>query len=177
MRDQVVEHIESLEKDGVITPIEVSEWASPVVIVVKKDKGIRMVVDCKVSINKLIVPNTYPLPVPQDLFASLSGSKVFCSLDLAGAYTQLRLSKKSRKFMVINTIKGLYSYNRLPQGASSSASIFQKVMDQVLKGLKGVFCYLDDVLIAGEDFEDCERKLYLVLDRLAKYNIKVHFKK
>lgn len=177
LRDQVVEHIENLEKDGVITPIEASEWASPVVIVVKKDKGIRMVVDCKVSINKLIVPNTYPLPVPQDLFASLSGSKVFCSLDLAGAYTQLRLSKKSRRFMVINTIKGLYSYNRLPQGASSSASIFQKVMDQVLKGLDGVFCYLDDVLIAGKDFEDCESRLYLVLDRLAKFNIKVHLKK
>lgn len=177
LRDKVVEHIDSLERDGVITPVEASEWASPVIIVVKKDQGIRMVIDCKVSINKIIVPNTYPLPVAQDMFASLSGSKVFCALDLAGAYTQLRLSKRSRKIMVINTIKGLYSYNRLPQGASSSAAIFQKVMDQVLKGLDKVYCYLDDVLIAGEDFEDCQRKLYLVLERLAKFNIKVNLKK
>lgn len=102
---------------------------------------------------------------------------MFCSLDLTGAYTQLLLSKRSRKFMIINTIKGLYAYNRLPQGASSSASIFQKVMDQVLQDLENVSVYLDDVLIAGKDYEDCKRKLYLVLERLAKANIKVNFNK
>ena len=75
--------------------------------------------------------------------------------------------------MIINTNKGLYAYNRLPQGASSSASIFQKVMDQVLQGLEFVTCYLDDVLIAGKDYADCKKKLLLVLDRLSKANIKV----
>ena len=64
LRDQVYEHLKSLEKDGVITPVDASEWASPVIIVVKKDGGIRMVIDCKVSINKVIIPNTYPLPLP-----------------------------------------------------------------------------------------------------------------
>lgn len=55
--------------------------------------------------------------------------------------------------------------------------IFQKVMDQILKGLPLVFCYLDDVLIAGIDFEDCKKNLYLVLERLSKANIKVNLKK
>lgn len=177
LRPKVIEHLETLERDGVITPVETSEWASPVVIVFKKDQSIRLVIDCKVSINKVIIPNTYPLPVAQDLFASLSGSKVFCSLDLAGAYTQLLLSENSKKFMVINTIKGLYVYNRLPQGASSSASIFQKVMDQVLHGLEFVTCYLDDVLIAGKNFEDCKEKLCAVLERLERANIKVNLNK
>lgn len=177
LRDKVIEHLDSLERDGVITQFEASEWASPVVVVIKKDQGIRLVIDCKVSINKRIIPSKYPLPLPQDMFAALSGSKMFCSSDLAGAYSQLLLSKRSKKFMVINTIKGLYVYNRLPQGASSSAAIFQKVMDQVLKGLDNVFCYLDDVLIAGKDFNDCKRKLFLVLERLAKVNIKLNFKK
>lgn len=144
LRQKVIDHLDSLERDGVISPVETSEWASPVVIVIKKDQNIRLVIDCRVSINKVIIPNTYPLPVAQDLFASLSGSKMFCSFDLAGAYTQLLLSERSKKFMVINTIKGLYVYNRLPQGASSSASIFQKVMDQILHGLEYVSCYLDD---------------------------------
>lgn len=160
-----------------ITPIQTSEWASPVVVVMKKNNDIRLVIDCKVSINKLIIPNTYPLPVSQDIFASLAGCKVFCSLDLEGAYTQLSLSKRSRKFMVINTIKGLYTYNRLPQGASSSASIFQQVMDQVLQGIENVCVYLDDVLIAGKDLKDCKAKLYKVLDRLSKVNIKINWDK
>lgn len=79
--------------------------------------------------------------------------------------------------MVINTIKGLFTYNRLPQGASSSAAIFQRIMDQVLKGIDGVYCYLDDVLIAGKDDADCVKKLYLVLERLSKANIKVNLQK
>lgn len=96
---------------------------------------------------------------------------------LRGSYTQLSLSEKSRKFVVINTIKGLFEYNRLPQGASSSAAIFQQVMEQVLVGLKYVSVYLDDVLIAGIDFDDCCQKLHEVLNRLANANIKVNWSK
>ncbi|XP_062536041.1 uncharacterized protein K02A2.6-like isoform X2 [Armigeres subalbatus] len=177
LREKVVEHLDSLEKQNIISPIQVSEWASPIVIVPKKDNDIRMVIDCKVSINKQIIPNTYPLPLAQDIFASLAGCKWFCCLDLAGAYTQLKLSVRSRKFVVINTIKGLYTYNRLPQGASSSAAIFQKVMDQILIGLKHVRCYLDDVLIAGETIEECLSNLHLVLERLQNANLKVNYKK
>lgn len=177
LKDKVIEHLKSLERDGVITPVDASEWASPVIVVIKKDGGIRMVIDCKVSINKVIIPNTYPLPLVQDIFASLAGAKVFCSLDLAGAYTQLLLSKKSREIMVINTIIGLFVYNRLPQGASSSAAIFQRIMEKVLFNIDGVYCYLDDVLIAGKDKEDCVCKLELVLERLSNANIKVNLQK
>lgn len=177
LREKVLNHLDMLENDGIITPVKTSLWASPVVVVIKKDNDIRLVIDCKVSINKVLIPNTYPLPTAQDLFASLAGCKVYCALDLTTAYTQLNLSEKSRKFVIINTIKGLYSYNRLPQGASSSAAIFQQIMETILKGLDFVYCYLDDVLIAGKDFEDCYKKLLIVLDRLNKVNIKVNYKK
>ncbi|XP_055532770.1 uncharacterized protein K02A2.6-like [Wyeomyia smithii] len=177
LRDKVSVYLDKLEKEKVIMPINTSEWASPIIIVIKKNNDIRLVIDCKVSLNKYIIPNTYPLPTAQDLFAGLAGCKVFCALDLEGAYTQLSLSERSRKFMVINTIKGLYTYNRLPQGATSSASIFQPVMDQVLKGIDNVYCYLDDVLIAGKNLEECKQKLYSVLERLSSANIKVNWEK
>lgn len=177
LRQRVIDYLTKLEKEKVITPIKTSEWASPVVVVMKKNNEIRLVIDCKVSINKVIIPNTYPLPTAQDVFARLAGCKVFCALDLEGAYTQLALSNRSKKFMVINTIKGLFTYNRLPQGASSSAAIFQQVMDTVLGDIENVETYLDDVLIAGKDFDDCKRKLYLVLQRLSTANIKVNWGK
>lgn len=82
------EHLDSLEQQNVISPIQVSEWTSPIVIVLKKNNDIRMFIDGKVSINKCIIPTTYPLPLAQDIFASLSGCKWFCCLDLMGAYTQ-----------------------------------------------------------------------------------------
>ncbi|XP_052563134.1 uncharacterized protein K02A2.6-like isoform X1 [Culex pipiens pallens] len=177
LREKVLIYLDRLEKQNVITPVKSSDWASPVIVVMKKDNQIRLVIDCRVSINKVLVPNSYPLPVACDLFAKLANCKVFCCLDLEGAYTQLALSERSRKFMVINTIKGLFTYNRLPQGASPSASIFQFVMDQILGGIENVFCYLDDVLIAGENVDDCRQKLLIVLDRLAKANIKVNWEK
>lgn len=177
LKDKVSVYLDKLEREKVITPIDTSEWASPIIIVMKKNSEIRLVIDCKVSLNKAIVPNTYPLPTSQDIFAILSGCRVFCALDLEGAYTQLELTERSKKFVVINTMKGLYKYNRLPQGASSSASIFQQVMDKVLEGIENVSCYLDDVLIAGKTVEDCKRKLLLVFERLAKVNIEVNFEK
>lgn len=177
LKNRVCDYLMKLQKEKVITPVKTSEWASPVIVVMKKNDDIRLVIDCKVSVNKYIIPNTYPLPVAQDLFASVAGSKVFCALDLEGAYTQLSLSERSKQFMVINTIKGLFTYNRLPQGASSSASIFQQVMEQVLEGIENVCVYLDDVLIAGKDLEDCKCKLVIVLERLEKANIKVNLEK
>ncbi|XP_058816714.1 uncharacterized protein LOC131679992 [Topomyia yanbarensis] len=63
-------------------------------------------------------------------------------------------------------------FKKAYDGASSSASIFQHIMEQILEGIEGVFVYLDDVLIAGKDLEDCRRKLILVLKRLANANIK-----
>lgn len=177
IKEKFLDHLDGLERQGVITPIKASEWAAPVIAIVKKDNDLRMVIDCKVSLNKIIIPNTYPLPLAQDIFASLAGSKVFCSLDLTGAYTQLKLSKRSQKYVVINTEKGLYTYNRLPQGASSSAAVFQQVMDQILRGLKNVSVYLDDVLISAENFQECLDKVEQVLARLASANISVNFKK
>ncbi|XP_062698553.1 uncharacterized protein K02A2.6-like isoform X1 [Aedes albopictus] len=177
LKEKFLTHLDMLEKQCVISPAKASEWASPVIAILKKDGEIRMVIDCKVSLNKVIIPDTYPLPLAQDIFASLAGCKVFCSLDLTGAYTQLELTERSKKFVVINTVKGLYTFNRLPQGASSSAALFQQVMDQVLEGLDGVCCYLDDVLIAGKTFKECYDKLVQVLERLANANVRVNFKK
>lgn len=171
LKDKVSIYLDKLEKEKVITPIDTSEWTSPIIIVIKKNNEIRLVIDCKVSINKSIIPNTYPLPTAIDIFANLAGCKVFCALDLEGAYTQLELTNRSKRFVVINTMKGLYTYNRLPQGASSSAAIFQQVMDRVLQGIENVSCYLDDVLIAGKTLEECENKLLLVMERLANANI------
>lgn len=69
----------------------------------------------------------YPLPKPQDLFATLSGGKKFTTLDLSQAYLQLTLDEQSQNLVVINTHKGLYKFNRLPFGVASAPAMFQKV--------------------------------------------------
>ena len=126
-----------------------SEWAAPIVAVSKKDGTTRICRDYKVTINSMLEIDQYPLPKPEDLFATLAGGKKITTLDLSHAYNQLELDEGSRKYVTINTHRGLYRYRRLPFGVASAPAIFQKTMDTILQGMSKVTCYLDDILITG----------------------------
>ena len=90
-------------KEGVIQPVTHSDWAAPVVPVVKCDGSVRLCGDYKITVNKIAKFDSYPLPRIDDLFASLSGGRTFTKLDLAHAYLQVPLDAKSKKFTTINT--------------------------------------------------------------------------
>ena len=78
----------------------------------------------KVSINPHLEINQYPLPHPELLFATLNGGVQFTKLDLLEAYLQIPLEEQSKKYLVINTHKGLYHFTRLPYGVATAPSIF-----------------------------------------------------
>ena len=166
LREKVEEEIERLQKTGVIEPVEFSDWAAPVVPVVKTDGTIRLCGDYKLTANKAAKIDSYPLPCIEDLFSSLSQGKVFSKLDLAQAYQQVSLEKESQKYTTINTTRGLFQYCRLPFGISSAPGIFQRIMENLLRGLSGVCVYLDDVLVAGKTEQEHLKNLDKVLSRL-----------
>ena len=149
LRQQVEAELDRLEHQGIIKKVEQSRWAAPIVIVPKADKLSRICGDYKVSVNPWVRTEGYPLPTIQDLFLSLANGKFFSKLDLQHAYQQLEVEESSQELLTINTHKGLYQYTQLPFGISSAPSIFQAVMDQILKGQKNTVCYLDDILIMG----------------------------
>ena len=116
---------------------------------VNQDGSIQICGNFNVTINQESQLDTYPLPKIEDLFTKLSGGKYFSKLDLSQAYLQLPLEDSSKEFVTINTHKGLFRYNRLPFGVASAPAIFQRYMDSLLQGCKGVTAYLDDILVAG----------------------------
>ncbi len=135
---------------GWYEPVEVSDWAAPIVAVLKSDKtSIRICGDFRMTINPVSRLDAYPIPKIEDLFAMLTKGKWFTKIDLSNAYQQLLLDEESRKYVVINTSKGLFRYTRLPFGISSAPGIFQRVIESVLRGIPGVAVYLDDILITG----------------------------
>ena len=148
-RDAVGEELDRMEAEGILEPVMHSEWATPIVVVPKTDGRYRVCGDFKVTLNPIMSVDQYPLPKPQDLFASLSGGKKFTILDLSQAYLQPALDKQSQKLVVINTHKGLYKFKRLPFGVASAPAIFQKVMDTLLQDIPGVACYIDDIIVTG----------------------------
>ena len=133
--------------------------------------------DFRLTVNPVSKLDRYPIPKVEDLFAKLSKEKCFTKLDLSQAYQQLPLEEESKKFVVINTHKGLFQYTRLPFGISSAPGIFQRVMESLLQGIKGVVVYLDDILITGASEEAHLQTLDEVLSRLEKAGLRVKGKK
>ena len=173
LRQKVEEELDRLVAEGILEPIEYSDWAAPIVAVVKSDKkSVRICGDFRMTANAVSRLNRYPIPKVEDLFATLKKGKTFTKLDLSQAYQQLVLDEESRKYIVISTHKGLYRYTRLPYGVFSAPGIFQKVMEQLLQGIPGVTVYIDDILITGETVEDHLNSLEEVLRRLAKAELR-----
>ena len=101
-----------------------SDWAAPIVTVPKGDGKLRICGDYKMTVNPRLDIDQYPLPKPDDLFASLAGGQKFSKIDLTQAYQQMVLDEESREFVTINTHMGLYRYTRLPFGVASAPAIF-----------------------------------------------------
>ena len=112
MCPKVEKELEKLERDDIISKIEMSDWASPIVPVLKKDGSVRICGDFKVTVNQVLQVDQYPLPRIDDIFATLAGCRKFTKLDIRQAYLHMPLDDDSKKLLTINTHKGLYEYNR-----------------------------------------------------------------
>ncbi|XP_034237439.1 uncharacterized protein K02A2.6-like [Thrips palmi] len=175
--DKVSKHLDNLVLLGKAIRVRQSEWASPGVVVQKKDGTIRYCADFKRTLNPQLRIDYYPLPRPDTVFATLSNGVFFTSLDLSDAYTQLQLDPKSQDLCVLNTHMGLFKLTRLIYGVASAAAIFQSVMDRILINLPGVTRYLDNILIKGVSLSDCVNNTMLVLARLEKHNVRLRLDK
>ena len=172
-RSKVEAELDRLIEQNIIEPIPFSDWAAPIVPVLKADNTIRICGDYKVTVNQVSKLDRYPIPKIEDLFAKLSGGTVFTKLDLSQAYQQLMLDEESKKYIVINTHRGLFRYNRLPFGISSAPGIFQRTMESLLQGIPKVVVYLDDILVTGLSEEDHLLTLQKVLQRIESSGLRL----
>ena len=168
LREKVEIELERLESLGIIIPVQHSNWAAPVVYVLKANGTIRLCGDYRVPINKAAKVDAYPLPRVKELFAALAGGKYFSKFDMSQAYLQVQLDEHSRELVAINTHKDLFQYTRLPFGVSAAPAIFQRCMENLLQGCQGVSVYLDDILVTGSIVEDHLTNLDKVLSTMTK---------
>lgn len=169
--------MDRLVKEGTIEPVEFSEWATPIVPIVKEDGTIRICGDYKQTINQAAELDNYPIPKIKDLYATLGGGTEFTKLDLSQAYQQLELDEESQEYTAINTHKGLFRYKHLPYGISSAPGIFQHTMESLLQGILQVVDQIDDILVTGKTRHDHLKHLKEVLARLDKAGIHLNLKK
>ena len=174
MRPLVEAQLDKLVQEGILTPIQFSDWAAPIVPVMKADQqSVRICSDFKQTVNKVSPLDKYPIPKIKDLFSQVAGGQKFTKLDMSQAYQQICLDNESKKYVVVNTTKGLFQYNRLPFGISSAPGIFQRVMENLLCRIPKVVVYLDDILITGSDNAEHLEHLSEVLSRMLQAGLRL----
>ncbi|KAK7912339.1 hypothetical protein WMY93_012550 [Mugilogobius chulae] len=176
VRDAVSKELKNMEENGIIEKIDASEWVSPIVVTKRKNGDLRTCVDLREP-NKAVIVDSHPLPLIEDILSELRGAVLFSTLDLKSAYHQLTLHEESRGLTAFITHEGLYQYCRVPYGLSSAPAAFQKMMTQILSGLNGVQCYLDDIIIYGSSEAEHEANLRAVLCRINDAGLKLNVDK
>ncbi|XP_029162078.1 uncharacterized protein K02A2.6-like [Nylanderia fulva] len=177
LNEKVETEINRLVKLGHLEKIEVSEWATPIVPVIKNDGSVRICGNFKLTINPWLIIDRHPLPLIDEIFAALRNGKTYSQIDLTHAYMQIPVEESSRNYLAIITHKGLYRYTKLTEGIASGPGDFQRKIEQCLAGVRGAIPYLDNIFCTGETDEEHLQTLKEVFDRLGSCGFKVNIKK
>lgn len=172
-REEVHQLLQDMLGRKVIQP-STSPWASPIVLVKKKDGSTRFCIDYR-KINAITHKDAYPLPRIDDTLDTLSGAQWFSTLDLLSGYWQVEVAEEDKPKTAFATREGLYEFNVMPFGLCNAPATFQRLMDLVLAGVQWTQClvYLDDVIVIGRDFEEHLHNLSVVLQKLKEAGLRL----
>ena len=172
-KEKVRELLKDMTEKKVISPSK-SPWASPIVLVQKKDGSTRFCVDYR-KVNEVTRKDAYPIPRIDETLDTLTGATLFSTLDLRSGYWQVEVDPKDREKTAFCTSEGLFEFNVMPFGLCNAPATFQRLMDSILAGLhwKNCLVYIDDIVVIGKSFDDHLCNLQQVLKRLRQAGLKL----
>ncbi|RXN31227.1 Retrovirus-related Pol polyprotein from transposon 412 [Labeo rohita] len=171
--DAVRKHLQDLLAAGIIRESE-SPFASPIVVVRKKNNSVRLCIDFR-KLNSQTIKDAYALPNLEEVFSVLTGSKWFSVLDLKSGYYQIEMEEKDKHKTAFVCPQGFWEFNRMPQGITNAPSTFQRLMERCMGDLnrKEVLVFIDDLIVFSETLEEHEHRIVQVLTRLKEYGLKL----
>jgi hypothetical protein len=168
LQDQVQERL----KLGIIQPSQ-SCYNSPLFLVQKKDRSYRVGKDFR-SLNANTYVDKYSMKDVQECISKigLARSTIFTTLDLTSGFWQMALDPKSRPYTVF-TVPGMgqFEWKVVSIGLASAPSAFQGLVELVVKGIRNVMVYIDNLLIHSKTHEEHLTRLDEVFTRLAAHNL------
>ena len=133
-----------------------SPWASPMVLVRKKDGSLRFCIDLQ-KLNSHTIKDVYSLPRIEESLDCLNGAKIFTSLDLKLGYWQVLMAEDSIPYTAFTVGPlGFYKCVRMPFGLTNAPATFQRLMESCLGDLHLQYCiiYLDDILVSSKMLDE-----------------------
>lgn len=172
-KDEIERQVSKMLEQGIIQP-SCSPYASPVLLVMKKDLTWRFCIDYR-HLNAITVKNRYPLPIIEELIDELAGACWFTSLDLRAGYHQIRLLPGEEAKTAFKTHNGHFEFRVMSFGLTGAPATFQNTMNTVLAPLlrKGVLVFIDDILVYTRTLEEHVQLLRQVFELLDQHQLKV----
>lgn len=175
---KVREMVQELLEKNIIRESE-SDYASPIILVKKKDGSNRMCVDYR-KLNEITVKDRFPLPLIDDHIDRLGKHKFFTSLDMATGFHQIPLNDESIPLTGFVTPEGHYEYLKMPYGLANAPVVYQRIISNTLRHHMEsgkVLVYIDDVLILSDTVDEGLNTLRDVLETLTNAGFSINLKK
>lgn len=166
-------HLKELQDANVIRESE-SPFASPIVVVKKKNGDIKLCIDYR-KLNRQSIRDAYALPNIEEAFSAFTGSKWFSVMDLKSGYYQVEMEEEDKFKTAFVTPMGFWEFNRMPQGVTNAPSTFQRVMEKCIgsMNLSEALVFLYDVIVFSATIEEHEDRLMRVLHKLKEFGLKL----
>ena len=164
---KVEAELQRMEALLVISKIEEpTEWCSPMVVAPKPNGTVQICVDLT-KLNESVQRERLLLPSVEQTLAQINGAKYFSKLDANSGFWQIQLSPEPSKLTTFITPFGHFAFNQLPFGITSAPEYFQRKMSEVLTGLDGIVCLIDDILVYGNTEEQHNQRLNAALSKIS----------
>ena len=174
VRQEEMAQVQQMLASNVIRPSN-SPWASPVVMVRKKDGSLCFCVDFR-QLNAATVKDAHPLSRIDDLLDAFHRARWFSTLDVKSGYWQVPITESDKAKAAFRTSSGqLYEFNQVTFGLCNAPATFSRLMDRVLAGLHWETClfYLDDIIVFSSTWEEHIAQLHQVFERFRHAKLKL----
>ena len=171
VRKQVQSKLDELLKQDVIERVEgPTPCISPLVVIPKQNKDIRICVDMRIA-NSAVERERFPLPNIEETLEEMNGAKIYSKMDLFQGFHQIELADESREITTFVTNDAIYRYKRLMFGISCAPEIYQRIIQQVIHDIPGCRNISDDIIVFGKNQHEHDKALRAVLQRLREKNL------
>lgn len=177
LKAKVEKEIARLMKLGHLEKVEASEWATPIVPVLKSNGKVRICGNFKLTVNPSLRVTKRPFPRIDDIFNVLQKGLLYSQLDLPHAYMQIPIDKKSQELLTITTHVGLFRYRKMTEGTAHAPGEFQQIMDECLQDIPNTIAYLDNIFVTARPNEEHFENLRKACKRLGERGLRLNKEK